>query len=95
MSGLVAEKKIIIRKSNGKFASETVCKRVGDKHETSTRGYIDNKLVKNHGELMSHSRSIYVHECEICKNKFEGVSTAKFCSNACRQKAKRLKVKSC
>lgn len=93
MSAEVAKRKIVVRKLDGKFASETVCKRVGDKHGTSSdRGYIDNKKIKNHGELMSHNRTIYVHKCEICQNTFEGVATAKFCSNACRQKAKRAKA---
>lgn len=92
MSNEVAKRKVVIRKFNGQFASETVSKRVGDKHGTSSDGgYIDNKKIKNHGELMSHNRTIYVHICECCSAKFEGVATAKFCSNACRQKAKRLK----
>ncbi len=88
-----ATRKVVIRKSNGKFASEEAYKIVGDKHGTSTNhGYVDKKNVKNQGELMSHNRTIYVHKCEMCPIEFEGIATAKFCSNACRQKAKRVKA---
>lgn len=88
----VAKRKVVVRGYAGKFESKNVSKCVGDKHGTSLdNGFIDNKKVRNQGELMSHNRTIYVHKCEICPNTFEGVATAKFCSNACRQKAKRLK----
>lgn len=89
----LAKKKVVVRKFNGRFASEENLKMVGDKHETTSgRGYVDNKLCKNRGEVMSHSRVIYNHKCDFCGNTFEGIATAKFCSNACRQKAKRFRV---
>ena len=28
------------------------------------------------------------HECVVCHSEFEGIKQAKYCSNACRQKAK-------
>ena len=34
------------------------------------------------------------HECVICRNEFEGIKQAKYCSNACRQKAKYDREKS-
>ena len=34
------------------------------------------------------------HECVVCHNEFEGIKQAKYCSNACRQKAKHGREKS-
>ena len=33
-------------------------------------------------------RKTVTHECAICGDEFEGIKQAKYCSNACRQKAK-------
>lgn len=45
------------------------------------------------GAALSALRKTTWHHCLICGKRFSGISTAKFCSNACRQKAKYAKVK--
>ncbi len=46
--------------------------------------------VKRHVKIMSNNRIVYMHTCK-CGNKFEGIKTAIYCSEACKQKAKREK----
>ncbi len=75
----------VVKDANGEVL------RVGDAYGTSSgRGYIDAKACLNHGQLMSHSRPLLLHTC-ICGSVFEGIRTAKYCSNSCRQKAKRMR----
>lgn len=42
----------------------------------------------------SHGRFIYKHTCAYapCGQEFDGIKTARFCSNACRQLNKRAKA---
>lgn len=44
------------------------------------------------GSEMEQARLIYVKTCDICRREFEAISTAKYCSNACRQRAKRARA---
>lgn len=75
----------VAKNSNGEVS------RVGDSRGTATdKGYIDARLCVNHSQLMSHSRPLLLHTC-FCGVVFSAISTAKYCSNACRQKAKRLR----
>lgn len=45
------------------------------------------------GAALSALRKTSWHYCASCGKRFAGISTAKFCSNACRQKAKYAKIK--
>lgn len=54
---------------------------------TSNRG-------REKGKALEQARLIYGKECQHCGKGFEGIATAGYCSNACRQKAKRLRAKS-
>jgi ribosomal protein L34E len=40
------------------------------------------------GAKLAAMRRTTWHVCQICGKRFSGIATAKFCSNACRQKAK-------
>lgn len=40
------------------------------------------------GAALASLRRTPWHLCESCGKRFSGIKTAKFCSNACRQKAK-------
>lgn len=42
---------------------------------------------------LSALRKTSWHYCQVCNKRFSGISTAKFCSNACRQKNKYAKKK--
>jgi hypothetical protein len=43
------------------------------------------------GAALAALRRTSWHQCQSCGKRFSGISTAKFCSNACRQKAKYLR----
>jgi recombinational DNA repair protein RecR len=45
------------------------------------------------GAALAALRKTSWHFCASCGKRFSGISQAKFCSNACRQKAKYAKVK--
>jgi hypothetical protein len=45
------------------------------------------------GAALAALRRTSWHQCLSCGKRFSGISTAKFCSNACRQKAKYKRVK--
>jgi hypothetical protein len=40
------------------------------------------------GAALAALRRTTWHYCPVCSKRFSGIATAKFCSNACRQKAK-------
>lgn len=40
------------------------------------------------GRALASLRKRKRHKCETCEKSFVAIKTAKFCSNACRQKAK-------
>lgn len=43
------------------------------------------------GAALAALRGRHWHQCQSCGKRFSGIKTAKFCSNACRQKAKYLR----
>ena len=43
------------------------------------------------GTALAAMRRTSWHACLSCGNRFSGIKTAKFCSNACRQRAKYAK----
>lgn len=43
------------------------------------------------GKELEQSRIVYHKRCLFCGAKFEGISTAKYDSESCKQKAKRLR----
>jgi hypothetical protein len=45
------------------------------------------------GAALSALRKTTWHYCASCQKRFAGISKAKFCSNACRQKAKYARKK--
>lgn len=45
------------------------------------------------GREMEQSRLIYLKQCENCFRHFEGIRTAKYCCESCKQKAKRYRAK--
>lgn len=45
------------------------------------------------GAALNALRRTTWHHCLTCDKRFSGISSAKFCSNACRQAAKYAKVK--
>ncbi len=47
----------------------------------------------NQGSVMQAGRKIYQVTCLQCSQNFDGVMTARYCSNACRQKAYRKSKK--
>lgn len=46
------------------------------------------------GKELEQSRIVYRKNCLFCTSNFEGIATAKYCSNSCRQKAKRARSSS-
>ena len=44
------------------------------------------------GAALAAKRKKVRHVCEHCCAKFTGIATARYCSNACRQKAKRARL---
>ncbi|WP_167374441.1 hypothetical protein [Bathymodiolus platifrons methanotrophic gill symbiont] len=40
------------------------------------------------GAILASKRKIETKICPVCKEEFEGIKKAKFCSNKCRQKDK-------
>ena len=46
----------------------------------------------NAAQQLAAMRKQHIHVCRVCKDKFIGIAQAKTCSNACRQKMKRLKA---
>ena len=40
------------------------------------------------GAALGALRKTIWHHCAVCEKRFSGIAQAKFCSNACRQKAK-------
>ena len=40
------------------------------------------------GSALAALRRTHWHYCYICNKRFSGIKTARYCSNACRQKAK-------
>ncbi|GAB6140860.1 hypothetical protein JCM14076_15890 [Methylosoma difficile] len=45
------------------------------------------------GKALESSRLVYSISCSFCLSFFEGVGRAKYCSESCKQKAKRLRQK--
>jgi hypothetical protein len=45
------------------------------------------------GHDMLALRRIVAHNCAICGKEFTGLVFAKYCGNACKQKAKRARAK--
>lgn len=45
------------------------------------------------GKELEQSRIVYHKTCLFCSSKFQGISTAKYCSESCKQKAKRSRKK--
>lgn len=43
------------------------------------------------GKEMEQSRFVYRKHCQFCGVEFEGISTAKYDSESCKQKAKRFR----
>lgn len=43
------------------------------------------------GKYLEQSRFVFLKECQHCSAKFEGIKTAKYCSESCKQKAKRFR----
>lgn len=43
------------------------------------------------GKQMEQARFVYFKRCQICSSSFEAISTAKYCSESCKQRAKRLR----
>ena len=46
------------------------------------------------GKALEQSRFVYDKTCLFCGTHFQGIATAKYDSEACKQKAKRLRQKS-
>ena len=46
------------------------------------------------GAALAAFRGRHWHHCGSCGKRFSGIKIAKFCSNRCRQKAKRLRADS-
>ena len=46
------------------------------------------------GKAMEQARMLYRHVCPQCRRDFEAIGKAVYCSNACRQKAKRERAAS-
>jgi len=61
---------------------------------TKPEGIADSQKTsyKRRAMTASHSRFVYKHLCATCGAEFQGIKTAKFCSNACRQVRKRQKA---
>lgn len=45
------------------------------------------------GKALEQSRIVYHKKCLFCCGSFEGIATAKYCSESCKQKSKRLRQK--
>ena len=45
------------------------------------------------GKELEQSRIVYHKKCLFCGSRFEGIQTAKYCSESCKQKAKRDRLK--
>lgn len=45
------------------------------------------------GKALEQARLIYAKPCQFCGKEFQGIAKAGYCSNACRQKAKRKRAK--
>lgn len=45
--------------------------------------------LSNPASQLAAMRKRYDKECLVCRDKFEGIKQAKYCSNRCRQIAKR------
>jgi hypothetical protein len=45
------------------------------------------------GHDMLALRRIVTHSCTVCGKEFQGLVFAKYCGNACKQKAKRARAK--
>lgn len=43
------------------------------------------------GAALAAMRRTTWHYCPVCNKRFAGIAKAKFCSNACRQKAKYMR----
>jgi len=42
-------------------------------------------------KAISNARYLYSKHCDNCNSQFEGIKTARYCSEACKQKAKRAR----
>lgn len=52
-----------------------------------------NASVSSPGAALAAKRRVVVHVCRSCDRDFEGIMTARYCSNACRQRAKHRRAR--
>ena len=59
------------------------------------REYSPVQVSKNYGyakgKALEQSRFVFVKACQHCQANYEGIKTAKYCSESCKQKAKRAR----
>lgn len=59
------------------------------------REYSPVQTSKNYGyakgKALEQSRLVLIKVCQLCQANFEGIKTAKYCSESCKQKAKRAR----
>jgi len=49
--------------------------------------------VSKEAQALSAMRKRIKHKCQVCGKSFKAIKTAKYCSNACRQRAKYERTK--
>lgn len=65
---------------------------VDNRDKSTTDIFSDDTSILSLGAALAARRQIHQKKCLICKVKFKAIATAKYCSNRCRQQAKRMRA---
>lgn len=64
-----------------------------DNRDKSTHDiFSSDRSILSLGAALASRRQIHDKVCLICDVKFKAIATAKYCSNRCRQQAKRIRA---
>lgn len=64
-----------------------------DSRDNSTTDIFSNdQSILSLGAALAARRQIHSKICLVCDVKFKAIATAKYCSNRCRQQAKRMRA---
>lgn len=64
-----------------------------DHRDNSTADIFKNdNSILSLGAALAARRQIHNKNCLVCRDKFKAIATAKYCSNRCRQQAKRMRA---